>query len=202
MRAVVLLLCCQLLIPPPLVAQMAAADATIQPGDRVQLDIWREDELSGEYSVDERGEVVLPMLGVVRVDHLQPGELRDTLREEYGEYLRNPSIEVTVLRRIGVHGEVKQPSLYWVDLTMTLRDAIAMAGGMTVPADPDEIVIVRGTDRIEFDEAGSATVLTADLHSGDQVVVGRKSWIVLNAPWVISTSISVLSILAGYVISR
>lgn len=202
MRAVVLLLCCQLLVPPPLVAQMAAADATIQPGDRVQLDIWREDELSGEYSVDERGEVVLPMLGVVRVDHLRPGELRDTLREEYGEYLRNPSIEVTVLRRIGVHGEVKQPSLYWVDLTMTLRDAIAMAGGMTVPADPDEIVIVRGTDRIEFDEAGSATVLTADLHSGDQVVVGRKSWIVLNAPWVISTSISVLSILAGYVISR
>lgn len=202
MRAVVLLLCCQLLVPPPLVAQMAAADATIQPGDRVQLDIWREDELSGEYSVDERGEVVLPMLGVVRVDRLRPGELRDTLREEYGEYLRNPSIEVTVLRRIGVHGEVKQPSLYWVDLTMTLRDAIAMAGGMTVPADPDEIVIVRGTERIEFDEAGSATVLTADLHSGDQVVVGRKSWIVLNAPWVISTSISVLSILAGYVISR
>lgn len=202
MRAVILLLCCQLLVPPSLVAQMAAADATIQPGDRVQLDIWREEELSGEYSVDERGEVVLPMLGVVGVDHLRPGELRDTLREEYGEYLRNPSIEVTVLRRIGVHGEVKQPSLYWVDLTMTLRDAIAMAGGMTVPADPDEIVIVRGTDRIEFDEAGSATVLTADLHSGDQVVVGRKSWIVLNAPWVISTSISVLSILAGYVISR
>lgn len=34
-------------------------------------------------------------------------------------------------------------------------------------------------------------MLAAELRSGDQVVVGRKSWLSLNAPWVISTGISV-----------
>lgn len=43
----------------------------------------------------------------------------------YGGFLRAPELEVTVLRRIVVNGEVRMPSVYMVDVTLSLRDAIA-----------------------------------------------------------------------------
>jgi protein involved in polysaccharide export with SLBB domain len=176
--------------------------ARILPGDRVSLRIWREPDWSGQFDVDDRGVVVLPRLGPVPVAGRSVAAVRDDLTERYREYLRTPAVEVTVLRRIGVHGEVKAPTLYWVDLTMTLRDAIALAGGLTPQGDPNRIVVERRGDRIRFGEAETAATIAAGLESGDQIVVERRSWFVLNTPFVISTMVSVSSILVGFLIAR
>jgi polysaccharide export outer membrane protein len=130
------------------------------------------------------------------------GEVREMLTDRYKEYLRTPAIEVTVLRRIGVHGEVKAPTLYWVDLTMTLRDAIALAGGLTPAGDENKILVERRGQRIRFGEAETAATLAAGLESGDQIVVERRNWFDLNTPFVISTIVSVSSIFVGFLIAR
>jgi len=182
------------------VADVGAAE--ILPGDRIALRIWREPDWSGEFPVDDRGTVVLPRLGPVEVARRSVAEVRDDLTERYREYLRTPSVEVTVLRRIGVHGEVRAPTLYWVDLTMTLRDAIALAGGITPQGDPNKILVERRGERIRFGEAETAAELAAGLQSGDQIVVERRNWFVLNTPFVISTMVSVSSILVGFLIAR
>jgi protein involved in polysaccharide export with SLBB domain len=178
----------------------AGEEARIRAGDQIVLKIWREPEMSGTFTVDEDGEVVLPRLGAVRVVDQTAGALQDSLRLELARYLRSPSVEVTVLRRVGIHGEVRRPDLYMVDLTMTLRDVIAKAGGVMETGDPEDIVIVRDGERIRLDEQGRARFVTAELRSGDQIVVGRRSWFALNPLAVVSTGTAVVSVLITVVL--
>lgn len=189
--------------PPPFPEQLEEVrTAEVLPGDRISLRIWREPDWSGQFDVDDRGVVVLPRLGATEVAGRSVATVRHELTERYREYLQNPAVEVTVLRRIGVHGEVRAPTLYWVDLTMTLRDAIALAGGITPQGDPNRIVVERRGDRIRFDHAETAATVAAGLESGDQIVVERRNWFALNTPFVISTVVSVSSILVGFLIAR
>jgi protein involved in polysaccharide export with SLBB domain len=182
-------------IPPE--AQVRAGDALIQPGDQVSLRIFREPELSGEYAVSEVGDLVLPRLGRRPVSGMSVVALQDSLLAAYSEFLRNPSIAVTVLRRIGIHGEVRRPDLYMLDLTVTLRDAIARAGGITEAGSPRDIIIVRGDERIRVGDGDDARFLTADFRSGDQIVVGRRSWFALNPAVAVSTATGLVSFVIG-----
>jgi len=169
--------------------------ARILPGDRIALKVWREPALSDTLTVDQNGMVVLPRLGPLSLARHTVGSLQDSLRVRYAEFLRNPSIEVTVLRRVGVHGEVKEPTLYWVDVTMTLRDVIALAGGLTEIANINNVVIVRGPTVLRVGNWERGGPLASDLMSGDQIVVGRTSWLSRNALAAASTVGVVASIL-------
>ena len=138
-----------------------AEQAKVKPGDQVSLRIWAEPNLSGTFTVSASGDLVLPKVGVVKASNQSVASLQDSLQRAYNVYLRNSPIEVTVLRRIGVHGEVTKPGLYMVDLTMTLRDVIAEAGGVAPAGDPDRITVVRGGERIKFSRGQSAEMLQA-----------------------------------------
>lgn len=170
------------------VAARGSSSARIQPGDRIALRVWREPELSDTLTVDQNGTVVLPRLGPFSLAQQTVGALQDSLRVRYAEFLRNPSIEVTVLRRVGVHGEVQEPRLYWVDVTMTLRDVIALAGGLTDIANVHTVTIVRGSTSRQVRDWERGGPLASDLLSGDQIVVGRTSWLSRNALAVVSAA--------------
>ena len=171
------------------------SSARIQPGDRIELKVWREPALSVVVTVDQNGMVVLPRLGSFSLAQQTVGSLQDSLRIRYAEFLRNPSIEVTVLRRVGVHGEVKTATVYWVDVTVTLRDVIALAGGLTEIANINDVVIVRGPTVLRVGNWERGGPLASDLMSGDQVVVGRTSWLSRNALAAASTFGVVVSFL-------
>ncbi len=168
------------------------AEPRIRPGDQVALRIDREPEMSGVFTVSENGEVVLPRLGSVRVGDRDPAELQDALRTDFAKYLRNPAIEVTVLRRVAVSGEVRKPDLYMVDLTLTLRDVIAKAGGFTEEANSDKVVLVRGEERRTVAEE-DFSLPAAELRSGDQIVVARKSRFAQNPFGEVGTVLGVVS---------
>src|SRR3954453_9237629 len=70
----------------------------LRPGDLVRLRIWREPDLSGEFPVDEGGNLVLPKIGPVPVGATSPDSLKQRILTSYRSYLRNPSIEVVPLR--------------------------------------------------------------------------------------------------------
>lgn len=174
----------------------------VRPGDRVAVRIWSDEVSADTVQVDSRGEVVLPVLGTVEVGGLLPDSVIGLLRSSYREYLRDPAIEVTVLRRIGVQGEVRLPGLYWVDATVTLGEVLAMAGGMSVLADADEIQVLRGDRAIEVDTGPGSYIPAVPLVSGDQVIVGRKSWFVLNASSLLSVGVSLFSIITAIVLAN
>jgi polysaccharide export outer membrane protein len=122
----------------------AAEKVTLQPGDLVRAQIWREGDLSGDFLVDQNGIVTLPLFGEQRVTGIPIGELRTVLLQQYRVELRNPSINITPLRRVNELGEVTNPGLYPVDPTVSLVEVVAQAGGATELGDIRRIRIVRG----------------------------------------------------------
>jgi protein involved in polysaccharide export with SLBB domain len=173
------------------------ASPELLPGDAVRVQVWREADISGVFTVDDRGIVTLPLLGEREVSGLDPSELRDTLLADYKEYLQNPSIEITILRRINILGEVRSPGLYPVDATISLADALALAGGVTPIADPNKIQLVRDNVVIAEGVDQAAVIGASDIRSGDQIVVGMKSWFSRNIAIILGSTIAASAIIAA-----
>jgi protein involved in polysaccharide export with SLBB domain len=190
--------------PMPAAGQSAAAQASgapavdtgdvLRPGDVVRLAVWREESFSGQFVVDRDGQVVLPRLGVLEVTGVPTAELRARILTGLARYLRNPSIEVVFLRRVAIHGAVTHAGLYPVDPTMTVLDALALAGGARPDGRLDQIRLIR--DGVEV-----ATVPTTGLQleelrirSGDQLFVPEQTWLRRNSNLVVTGISSVASL--------
>jgi polysaccharide export outer membrane protein len=175
-------------------APTTAAHAVLRPGDAVRLLIWREEEFSGEFTVAQDGSVVLPRLGRQEVMSETPDALRKRWLEEYGRYLRNPSIEITFLRRVTVLGAVREAGLKHVDPTMTIAQALALAGGTTPDGATDRIVLMRDGEPIQT-VSERTRIAETPLRSGDQLFVPERSWVSRNTGIVtalISGAVSVM----------
>lgn len=178
---------------PALAAQ--APTSGLQPGDMVRLKVWREPELSGDFRVDERGEVVFPRIGPVLVPRLSADSLRRQLVKTYSAYLRDPSIEVTLLRRVNVQGAVRTPGLYQVDQTQTIADVLALAGGATSDGKADRVELVRGGKRIGVRLDRQTRLFDSPLQSGDQLWVAQKSWFARNSGNLVGAGITATAII-------
>jgi protein involved in polysaccharide export with SLBB domain len=155
--------------------------SSLRAGDFIVVKIWREPELSDTVQIDNDGVAVFPKLGSIEVRGLGPDSLERLLVSRYSQSLQNPSIRVTVLRRITVWGAVARPGPYPVDLTMTITDALALAGGATPDGKSDRVELRRGGERKVIDLSGKTRVDAASLRSGDQLFVPQKSWLSRNA---------------------
>lgn len=173
---------------------MAASRQLIRPGDAIRLRIWREPEMSGVYPVDERGRVVFPRVGEYSVLEDTPKTLSERLLADYREYLRNPSIEITVLRRVRIIGAVNEPGLHLVDPTVTLADALALAGGATSVGDPDRIRIIREGQEMAVDIRQNTRIGDSPIRSGDQIFVPERSWVARNSRVVAATITATVSL--------
>lgn len=176
--------------PPPSAELQRVPDPGLAPGDAVRLKIWREPETSGTYDVDDRGIVTLPLLGDLEVAGMEAPALRDRLLEDYREYFRNPSIQVTILRRVNVLGAVNAPGLYPVDATISLSEVLGLAGGITPDGDPGDIRLWRGGRVVEDDLDRAMLVGDVGIRSGDRIVVGEKGWFERNPGALIGTLIA------------
>jgi polysaccharide export outer membrane protein len=180
--------------PPP-------STVGLRPGDAVRVDIWREPDLTGEFMVAPNGRVVFPLLGEKDLTGLSAEDIRAQLTAEYRVYLRNPSVEVTVLRRIAILGGVRSPGLYKVDPTVTLTEALAMAGGVSPTGNKDDIRLVRG-DGVLVQSMDANQVLGATaIESGDQILVGQQSWARRNAMFITAGLGAATSIVVAFILA-
>ena len=168
----------------------------LRPGDRVRLKVWREPDLSGEFVVDERGIMVFPKVGRVDVQHVTSDSLKSLLVTRLAESLRDPSVDVTVLRRVSILGSVRNPGVYFVDPTTTVSDALAMAGGVNADGKQDSFQLLRDGKRLQVGLSGDLRLADSPLQPGDQLRVPQRSWLSRNAALVASgvTSIAVVVI--------
>jgi protein involved in polysaccharide export with SLBB domain len=169
---------------PSAAQQPAATKASqeyVQPGDVVKLWIWREEELSGEFVVPETGVVVFPKIGAQQVTEKPMGELRGLLLAEFQKYLRNPSIEITFLRRVNVLGAVRKPGVYPLDPTMTVAMALAMAEGTTPEGRSDRVELIRNGERLIANISQRTKIAELPIRSGDQLFVPERSWVSRNS---------------------
>jgi polysaccharide export outer membrane protein len=167
---------------------------TIGPGDILRLKIWREPDMSGDYQVAPNGKVVLPRLGELDVATWSADSLQTMLTGKYKVYLNNPSIEISLLRRVTITGAVKTPGVYPLDPTMTVADAVALAGGPAPDGKRDQVEIRRAGVRVLADLRGNAMIADSPIQSGDQLYVPTKAWLARNT-WLISGAVSLTAVL-------
>lgn len=178
----------------PSTSALPQAAPVLRAGDLLEIEIWREEDLSGEFLVDESGSVTLPLLGSRHVAGMSLSEVRDTLIAQYTIQLRNPSISITPLRHVYVLGEVNEPGLHAVEPNMSLAGAIALAGGPSVEGDLRRVRIARDNEVILNGVPIDAALSVIDVRSGDQIFVDRRGWFDRNSTFLVSSMISVTSI--------
>ncbi len=159
----------------------ATGRQVLRPGDVIRLNIWREPEMSGQFQVDEAGVVVFPRLGEITVTDHTPESLRALVLAGYQRFLRNPSIDIIVLRRVRIMGAVQNPGLYPVDPTVSIADALALAGGATPQGNQKELRILREGEELRTVITESTIIGESPIQSGDVIYVPERSWISRNS---------------------
>lgn len=84
----------------PAVAPIAANPASqpMQAGDHINVTVYNEASLSGNYSIDSGGFVTIPRAGRLRAAGLAPSEFAALLVRKFrGEYLSNPKVTVALI---------------------------------------------------------------------------------------------------------
>jgi polysaccharide export outer membrane protein len=129
-------------LPPP-----ASAAYTLGPGDQVRVITFGEQTLTGQFSVEDSGNVAIPLLGPVHAAGLTTPQLADAIDGQLRgkNLLRNPSVavEIVTYRPVFVLGEVNKPGEYPYQPGMTVLSVVALAGGFTYRAYEDYAAVVR-----------------------------------------------------------
>jgi protein involved in polysaccharide export with SLBB domain len=167
------------------------ATSPLRPGDGLRVRVWREPDLSGDFTVDESGVVTLPKLGPIRVGDESVAVLKARIVSSYAKYITQP-VEVTPLLRVRVLGEVRTPGLYKVEPGMTLNDAIALAGGTTSSGRADRVNLIRNGRSVDAVLSPNAVLAESPLQSGDQLFVPERSWMSRN-PGILYGAISAVA---------
>lgn len=178
----------------------AAAQNHLEPGDVIRLRIWREENMSGAFTVDADGMVVFPRLGPRSVTGKAPADLKSELVEEYSRLLRTPSVEVTFLRRIAVGGAVQRPAVYHIDPTMTVRDVVLEAGGPTPAGRTDVIELIRDGNLIQANLRQDLPIVESSIRSGDQLYIPERKWLSRNIGAAVGIGGALLSFAATMII--
>ncbi|HUK83241.1 MAG TPA: polysaccharide biosynthesis/export family protein [Verrucomicrobiae bacterium] len=132
-------------------------DTRLRTGDQLQVRIEAGTGTSGtpqtyDVSIDENGEIPLPLIGRIKAEGLTIGELTERIQANYVPryYVHCNVIVLVTVRYFYVGGEVRSPSRYgWTD-DITLLKAINTAGGFTDYANRGKVEVMRGKERQTF----------------------------------------------------
>lgn len=136
-------------ITPPKSTTADMAGYRLGSGDHVRVTVYGEPNLSGEFTVDGRGGLSLPLIGNVNAAGMNAGELEKKIVGGLSpQYLNDPKVAVEVItyRPFYIVGEVRNPGSYPYVNGMSVINAVALAGGFTYRAQEEGFDISRSVD--------------------------------------------------------
>ena len=141
------------------------------PADHVQVTVFRQPDMSGEFALDGEGYLALPLVGEFKAGGLTTRELEDQIeaRLKQEQFLVSPQVSIQLLtyRSFYVLGEVNNPGSYEYRDGMTLTNGIALAGGYTYRAD-------QSGARIERDGCAFPGKVDTLVQPGDIITVPER----------------------------
>jgi len=166
----------------------ANGDYTLQPGDTIEMVVYREPDLSIRSRIGKDNMVQLPLLGEVKLGGLNVRSATALIRQRYNaDYLVEPQIYLNVAsynpRKFTIIGQVGKPGAYEFagGEALGLLEAIGMAGGFTRIADRGHVVIKRREGdsvrvlKVNAKKLSDAGVDRFEILPGDVINVG-ESW--------------------------
>jgi len=119
----------------------------IGDNDILEIDVWKEKEISRTIPVRPDGKISLPLVGEIQASGMTPMQLQDDLTKRLKAYIENPEVTVIVSdprsHQFNVVGEVLRPGSYPLMQTMTVLDAIAQSGGFKDFAKETKVYVLR-----------------------------------------------------------
>lgn len=155
----------------------------IQPGDVLQVSVWKETDLQLEVLVRPDGGISFPLAGDMNVSGMSVSQVADTIAARIKRYIPDPVVTVVTRliggNRIYVVGKVNRPGEFQFNRPLDVMQALSLAGGATPFASLSSIRILRREggkqSAVRFDytdiENGKALDSNILLRSGDTVVV-------------------------------
>jgi len=115
--------------------------------EQIRIITFGQDELTGQFRINDRGDVAIPLVGSIQADGLTTTQLARSIERRLTDkkIFRNPSVSVEVLtyRPVFILGEVAKPGQYPYQPKMTVLTAVAVAGGFTYRAQTGFASILR-----------------------------------------------------------
>jgi polysaccharide export outer membrane protein len=160
---------------PPL-PEGTRTEYRLDTGDQLRLTVFGDPRLSGEYRVNDSGNIAVPLAGSVKAVGLTSNELERSVAETLrrGGIVRQPdvAVEITSYRPVFVLGEVRSPGQFPYQPGMTVLSAVALAGGFNYRAVQNRVSVTR------LDADGRSREYRADraamLQPGDVVTVFER----------------------------
>ena len=155
----------------------------LRSGDQIQVRLdtgttQSQTPQTYDVSVDENGEISLPLIGSIKAAGLTPSELAESIQANYVPrfYVRCTATVLAAQRYFYASGEVRSPGRFlWSD-DITLLKAISTAGGFTDYANHGKVELIRGKERHVYncDELQQNPAKDPTIRPGDTIIVRRS----------------------------
>ncbi|MFO7999660.1 MAG: polysaccharide biosynthesis/export family protein [Marinilabilia sp.] len=168
------------------------------------------DQYINGFTVDDQGDIKLPVLGTLKVEDLTLKETEKAVQERADEYLVDATVVVRLLNyKVTVLGEVSRPGVYnHYNDQLTILEAIGKAGDVTDLGDKRNIMVVRPVEegrityQIDLTEKDLLTSPAFFLKPNDVVYVkpSRSKAFQVNLPTmsILLSSVTTLIVLLQY----
>ncbi len=164
-------------------APVATETYVLNPGDVLEVSVWKEEGLQRNVLVLPDGRISFPLAGHIRAAGKSAEQLEKILAQRLKRYFPDPVITVTV-KSVGgftifVIGQVRQSGRFSLNQPTDVLQALSLAGGFTAFADKDDVKILRregGKQSIlpfNYSDVEKGRELESNilLRSGDVVIV-------------------------------
>lgn len=172
--------------PKPKVTATTSVDEVagrLRAGDQLQVRIDAGPQLAqsptpADVSIDEDGNISLPLVGHIKAAGLTPSELAEHIQANYMPryYVRCTATVLVAQRFFYVGGEVRNPSRFLWSEDTTVMNALSTAGGFTDYANRRKVELVRGKDRqvLNCEEMQRHPAKDLPIRPGDTITVPRS----------------------------
>jgi polysaccharide export outer membrane protein len=155
----------------------------IQPGDVLEVSVWKEESLLRQVLVRPDGGLSFPLVGDVQAAGKSVAELQTLMTERLTKYIPDPVVTVSTQQlngnKVYVIGKVSRPGEFVANQYMDVVQALSVAGGMTPYASANKIKVLRRENgkltaipfRYGDIEKGEDLEQNIILQSGDVVLV-------------------------------
>jgi len=132
-------------------AYVTIPDYLIGVEDTVQINVWRNSDLSVSVPVRPDGKISVPLIGDVTAGGKKPEQVAKEIKLKLAKFIREPQVTVILtqlsshefISRIRVTGAVQKPISVPYRRGMTVLDVILEAGGVNEFAAPDRASLYR-----------------------------------------------------------
>lgn len=126
---------------------LTAADVyRLDSADKVRISVFEQRNLSRVYTIGNGGYIDMPLIGAVFARGETTFSLSEKIARKLGaKYIKNPKVttEIQGYRPFFILGEVSSSGQYAFVNNMTVRTAVAIAGGYTERANRRKILLTR-----------------------------------------------------------